>query len=130
MEGSRRFAPIPVVVFAVQASAVACDRINASTHPGLWPTAMAVFVIIAVAGVGSILPHRYDTAEYVAFGSLLGLTNTGFVGYLLLLSGLPYRHAGALTDRGRDFLIITAVLAALSVVILLHGMACRRPLRP
>jgi hypothetical protein len=130
MEGDRSLVPIPVTVFAIQAIAVVQERIAASPQPGHWPTVMAVFVVIAILGIASIWPRRFDTADYVGFGSLLGLTNAGFVGYLLLLSGLPYRDAGTLTERGRDFLIITAALAGLSVAILLHGTACRRPLRP
>jgi hypothetical protein len=130
MEDSRRLVPIPFTVFAVQAIAVAHDRISAASNPGLWPTAMAVFVIVAIIGIASIWPRRFGTADYVAFGALLGLANAGFVGYLLLLSAAPYRDAGRLTERGRDFLIVTAVLACLSVAILLHGMACRRAARP
>ena len=130
MEDSRRLVPIPVTVFALQAVAVAYDRIGASSQPGLWPTAMLVFIVISIAGSASIWDRRFFTAEYLAFGSLLGLTNAGFVAYLLLLSGSPYRDAGTLTERGRDFLIVTAVLAGLSVAILLHGIHCRRLLRP
>ena len=132
MEGDRSLVPIPVTVFAIQAVAVAHDRSAASASaPGmLWATAMALFLVLSIAGVASVWPRRFDTADYVAFGSLLGLANAGFFGYLLFLSGSAYRNAGALTERGREFLIVTAVLAGLSVIILLHGMACRRPLRP
>jgi len=127
MEDRRSLVPIPVTVFAIQAIAVAHDRIGASSRPGLWPTAMLLFIIVAIVGWSSIWPRRYFTADYVAFGALLGLANAGFVGYLLLLSGPPYRDGWTLTERGRDFLIVTAVLAVLSVAILLHGMRCRRP---
>ena len=129
MEGNR-LVPMPVTVFAVQAVAVAHDHLNGPTRSNLWATANLVFIVVAIVGFSSIWPRRFETAEYVGFGALLGLANAGFVGYLLLLSGLPYRDAGALTERGREFLSVTAVLAGISVAILLHGVRCRRDVRP
>jgi hypothetical protein len=123
--------PIPLAVFAVQAGAASFDRLRGEESTTLlWAVAMGVFLFVGWLAVWSYWMRRFLTIEYVAFGALLGLANAAFAGFLLMLSGDPFRADGSLTVRGRGFLSVTAALAGLSVVILLHGVRCRRAVRP